>query len=89
MLAINEVDLDADNRPKRTEKIKYAEILSNPFKDIVPRDLKELKSKEKKHKKDKKSAPEVKKNIGLLSFGDEEDEEELNLFNKVRIILIC
>ncbi|KAI6242815.1 PPIase cyclophilin-type domain-containing protein [Aphelenchoides fujianensis] len=77
LMTINEVEVDAENRPTKAEKITGARILNNPFKDIVPRKLAEEKPK-KKSKKDREAKEQrpANKNTGLLSFGDEMDEEE-------------
>uniref|UniRef100_A0A0M3JVA5 Spliceosome-associated protein CWC27 homolog n=1 Tax=Anisakis simplex TaxID=6269 RepID=A0A0M3JVA5_ANISI len=75
MLRLGEGETDANERPLIIHKITGATILSNPFTDIIPRE----KKKEKRAKTHKKEWKEVKKNLSLLSFGDEaeEDEEEL------------
>ncbi|CAD5216149.1 unnamed protein product [Bursaphelenchus xylophilus] len=75
---LNDYAVDSENRPIRSERINKVEVLSNPFKDIVPRSVKNKEKKSKKHKKEKA----VIQNKGLLSFGDECNDEELVLFNK-------
>ncbi|XP_022102848.1 peptidyl-prolyl cis-trans isomerase CWC27 homolog isoform X2 [Acanthaster planci] len=54
----------------------FGKVLSNPFDDIVPRQLKKETEKEVR----KKSKSKATKNFSLLSFGEEaeEDEEEVN-----------
>ncbi|KAI6228046.1 PPIase cyclophilin-type domain-containing protein [Aphelenchoides besseyi] len=78
-LGINEAEVDSENKPIRSEKITGVRIISNPFDDIVPRRLPDEKPK-KKSKKDRdaqqKDKKPTNKNTGLLSFGDEMEEEE-------------
>lgn len=73
MIKLNESEL-IDERPVRPERILSAEIIYNPFEDIQPRNLRATKQVVVETKKQKGV-----KNFGLLSFGDEaeEDEEEL------------
>lgn len=77
MLKLEEGLVDHNERPLYPHKIIKAEILNNPFDDIVPRILKSESKKEKKKNKEKGV-----KNFGLLSFGEEaeEDEEQSNTF---------
>ncbi|XP_011201646.2 spliceosome-associated protein CWC27 homolog [Bactrocera dorsalis] len=77
MLKLEEGLVDHNERPMYPQRILGAEILSNPFDDIVPRKV----AKEIKKEKTKKREKGVK-NFGLLSFGEEaeEDEEETNQF---------
>ncbi|CAI5443895.1 unnamed protein product [Caenorhabditis angaria] len=86
MLKITEVETEkSTDRPVTMYKITGARIQNNPFDDILPRDLGNLMKKEKKEKKEKNSGGTgTTKKMGLLSFGDEaeEDEEELSTFNK-------
>lgn len=72
MLKLEEGEIYENERPHFPHKILKAEILSNPFPDIVPRVLKVKKSEVKEKKKKEKGV----KNFGLLSFGDEAEEEE-------------
>lgn len=73
MLKLEEGEVYENERPHFPHKILKAEILHNPFPDIVPRVLKVKKSGEDK---DKKKREKGVKNFGLLSFGDEAEEEE-------------
>ncbi|KAG4076626.1 hypothetical protein HA402_001913 [Bradysia odoriphaga] len=77
MLKLEEGIVDHNERPMYPHKILKAEILLNPFDDIVPRVTGREEKKEKKQKREKGV-----KNFGLLSFGDEaeEDEEQTNEF---------
>ncbi|CAJ0938162.1 unnamed protein product, partial [Mesorhabditis belari] len=77
MLKMTEVDVDSNERPKTLYKITGADVLTNPFKDIRPRE------KERRKKKKETKVTETKK-LNLLSFGDEaeEDEDELTQINK-------
>ncbi|XP_055913512.1 spliceosome-associated protein CWC27 homolog [Eupeodes corollae] len=77
MLKLEEGLVDHNERPLYPHKIIKTEILHNPFEDIVPRTTKAEAKKEKRKKKEKGV-----KNFGLLSFGEEaeEDEEESSTF---------
>ncbi|CAD7006663.1 unnamed protein product [Ceratitis capitata] len=72
MLKLEEGLVDHNERPMYPQKILRAEILNNPFEDIVPRKL----AKEVKKEKTKKREKGVK-NFGLLSFGEEAEEDEV------------
>ncbi|KAK4309261.1 hypothetical protein Pmani_019099 [Petrolisthes manimaculis] len=62
-----------DDRPEYPHKVLKAEVLNNPFPDIVPRvSIQNEIPKEERSKKKKKGT----KNFKLLSFGDEAEEEE-------------
>ncbi|EFO16636.1 hypothetical protein LOAG_11869 [Loa loa] len=75
MLRLGECEIGDDDKPLTKQKILQVKILSNPFNDIIPREKK--KDKKKKEKiRDKKDA---KKNLTLLSFGDEAEEDEIEL----------
>lgn len=75
-----ELELDSENRPVNPLKILGAKVLSNPFNDIVPR---ELKSKEKKKKKKDKDVKPASSNTALLSFGDEMEDEDVPVLTNV------
>lgn len=75
MLKLEEGMVDQDERPLYPHKILKAIILNNPFDDMVPR----VKTKQKVEGSDdrvKKKKDKGVKNFGLLSFGDEAEEEE-------------
>ncbi|KAL1380652.1 hypothetical protein pipiens_014035 [Culex pipiens pipiens] len=72
MLRLEEGEVYENERPHFPAKILRTEVLHNPFSDIVPRALKSKKSEGKETKKKEKGV----KNYGLLSFGDEAEEEE-------------
>ncbi|XP_069483446.1 spliceosome-associated protein CWC27 homolog [Ambystoma mexicanum] len=78
MLRLTEVDIDANERPVNPHKIKTCEILFNPFDDIIPRENKTLK-KDKQEDGAKKSKTKGTKNFKLLSFGEEAEEEEVEV----------
>lgn len=73
MIRLNELEL-VDERPVRPEKILATEIIFNPFDDIKPRNLRAPRQVVVEKPKEKGV-----RNFGLLSFGDEaeEDQEEL------------
>ncbi|PSN39805.1 Peptidyl-prolyl cis-trans isomerase CWC27 [Blattella germanica] len=83
MLKLEDALVDKDDKPMYPQKILKAEILFNPFPDIVPRTLPadETEVKTGKSKKEKRTGV---KNFKLLSFGEEaeEDEEETNEANR-------
>lgn len=77
MLKLQDALVDKEERPLYAQKIIKAEILYNPFPDIVPRTVPTEKSQVQEGKtKEKRSGV---KNFKLLSFGEEaeEDEEEV------------
>ncbi|CAJ0608630.1 unnamed protein product [Cylicocyclus nassatus] len=74
MLKMTECGVDDNERPMTIHKITGAEILTNPFDDIKPRE----RVKEKKEKKKEKKTVETKK-LNLLSFGDEAEEDEMEV----------
>jgi peptidyl-prolyl cis-trans isomerase SDCCAG10 len=77
-MKLNECGVDKNERPDYLHKITGAKILVNPFNDIQPRKLNEVKKKDRKREGEKKEStmPPPKKNTSLLSFGDEMDEDE-------------
>eukprot|EP01134_Creolimax_fragrantissima_P008088 CFRG8088T1 len=80
LLRLGEVDTDEDERPLNPPRIKYAEVLINPFNDIVPRATPgRLLQKEQKRQRatDKKKGSRMRKtkDTKLLSFADDEDED--------------
>ncbi|XP_041359029.1 spliceosome-associated protein CWC27 homolog [Gigantopelta aegis] len=83
MLKLQDVETNDDERPLYPHKIVKTEILSNPFDDIVPRDIKKIKKVADNVKKTQ-SKSKATKNFSLLSFGEEaeEDEQETNMATK-------
>uniref|UniRef100_A0A665WZB9 Spliceosome-associated protein CWC27 homolog n=1 Tax=Echeneis naucrates TaxID=173247 RepID=A0A665WZB9_ECHNA len=75
MLRLAEVACDSNERPLNPHKIRIAEVLHNPFDDIIPRETRKSK-KEKDKEEAKKSQSKATKNFSLLSFGEEAEEEE-------------
>ncbi|XP_038217780.1 spliceosome-associated protein CWC27 homolog isoform X2 [Zerene cesonia] len=63
-----------DDRPEHPHRVTGTEVLINPFTDIVPRvvEKRETEAPKKKKKKERQGV----KNFGLLSFGEEAEEEE-------------
>ncbi|KAI5643701.1 cyclophilin type peptidyl-prolyl cis-trans isomerase/CLD domain-containing protein [Phthorimaea operculella] len=74
MLKLAEGLIGPDDRPEHPHRIKSTTVLINPFEDIVPR-VRESTAEEVVPKKKKKEVKAVK-NFGLLSFGEEAEEEE-------------
>ncbi|CAF0997494.1 unnamed protein product [Didymodactylos carnosus] len=79
MLKLEEGEIE-DEKPLHKQKVLHTEVISNPFDNMVanPRSQTLLKTDEQKDKS-VVSAKAIK-NFGLLSFGNEaeEDEEEIN-----------
>uniref|UniRef100_A0A0R3RXS6 Spliceosome-associated protein CWC27 homolog n=1 Tax=Elaeophora elaphi TaxID=1147741 RepID=A0A0R3RXS6_9BILA len=75
MLRLGECATGEDDKPLSKQKILQVEILNNPFNDIVPREKKKDKKKREKIREKK----DVRKNLTLLSFGDEAEEDEIEL----------
>ncbi|EFA79050.1 hypothetical protein PPL_08520 [Heterostelium album PN500] len=72
ILKVNEIELDENERPLFPPKIITTDVVYNPFDDIEPRQKKTTQSTT--NTKKKKAIP---KNLGLLSFGDEEPQDEI------------
>ncbi|XP_059062506.1 spliceosome-associated protein CWC27 homolog isoform X2 [Achroia grisella] len=73
VLKLSEGLIGPDDRPEHPQKITSTAVLINPFTDIVPRVIET--SVEEAPKKKKKERQGIK-NFGLLSFGEEAEEEE-------------
>nr|APA34013.1 seminal fluid protein [Nilaparvata lugens] len=78
MLKLEDALVDHDDRPQYPQKIISAEILSNPFDDIVPRTKKRDEDSENQNASEegKKKKKAGVKNYKLLSFGEEAEEDE-------------
>ncbi|GJP41898.1 hypothetical protein CLOM_g1519 [Closterium sp. NIES-68] len=84
---LGEVDTDDNDRPFDPPSIISVEVIWNPFEDIVPRRLparQQLEAARKSKGRDKnkrRHQPQVKgtKQLNLLSFGEEAEEEEAQL----------
>uniref|UniRef100_A0A182WIY6 Spliceosome-associated protein CWC27 homolog n=1 Tax=Anopheles minimus TaxID=112268 RepID=A0A182WIY6_9DIPT len=75
MLKLEEGEVYENERPHFEHRIIRTDVLNNPFEDIVPRRLADSKQEGESSKKKKKE--KGVKNFGLLSFGDEAEEEEI------------
>ena len=79
------MEVDEKDRPLDPISIKSIEVLNNPFDDIVPRDLTTVKDSNKYIDRNAIAQEEAKKstkikaikNLNVLSFGDDEGEEEV------------
>ncbi|KAI9246601.1 cyclophilin-like domain-containing protein [Sporodiniella umbellata] len=85
VMKMTELELDANERPKYPPKIKRTEVVMNPFDDILPRiterekqHAKEIEEKRKAAEAAKKKKP-AKKQLNLLSFGEEAAEAEIEI----------
>ncbi|CAH2238012.1 jg10335 [Pararge aegeria aegeria] len=74
VLKLSEGLIGPDDRPEHPQTIRSTEVLINPFDDIVPR-VQEKIDTDDKPKKKKKEVQGIK-NFGLLSFGEEAEEDE-------------
>ncbi|KAF2072305.1 hypothetical protein CYY_006383 [Polysphondylium violaceum] len=83
ILKVNEIEIDPKtDAPLFPPKILSTEIVWNPFEDIVPRE----KKVEKKIAVEKKKKP-TQKNLKLLSFGDDEEENGEEEFTGIKTTL--
>jgi len=83
VLRMGEVEVDGKDRPVDMIKILSVEVLWNPFDDIIPRDLSHMKIKQNSEKEidnNQKTKKELKaiRDTKLLSFGEEEEELEVD-----------
>ncbi|KAF8622497.1 hypothetical protein AX15_006945, partial [Amanita polypyramis BW_CC] len=93
VLKIGGMELDEDGRPLYPPKIKGVRIIDNPFDDIVPRITAEEKRVQQRARiqaqKEREEAERrrgAKKNVKLLSFGGDGEEESAEpLFKKKAI----
>ncbi|KNB44041.1 peptidyl-prolyl cis-trans isomerase [Blastocystis sp. subtype 4] len=74
VLKMGELETDKEDHPLYPPVIKSISVIVNPFDDIIPREFKHEEKAEKKE--DNRRQVKQVKNSKLLSFGDEEDEEE-------------
>ncbi|KAL4252147.1 hypothetical protein ABKN59_001703 [Abortiporus biennis] len=95
VLKIGELELDKNERPIYPPKIKSIRIIDNPFPDIVPRITAEEKRAQQRAREQAQREREeeqrrkgAKKDVKLLSFGDDEggEEEEPVAFKKKPIV---
>ncbi|XP_047513760.1 spliceosome-associated protein CWC27 homolog isoform X1 [Pieris napi] len=73
VLKLTEGLIGPDERPEHAHKITGATVQINPFTDIIPRVTEKIVDEPKKKKKKERQGV---KNFGLLSFGEEAEEEE-------------
>ncbi|WOO84739.1 Peptidyl-prolyl isomerase CWC27 [Vanrija pseudolonga] len=83
VLNIGNLEVDAEEKPLVPPKIRGIRIIENPFDDIVPRITAAEKRAQiqarielKKENEIREKRARAKKNTGLLSFGDAEEEQE-------------
>ncbi|CAL5183907.1 unnamed protein product [Lathyrus oleraceus] len=80
LLRLGEVETDKSDRPlDPAPKILSVEVLWNPFEDIVPRTLQKPETKATRDTDGKDAKRKGVKNLNLLSFGEETEEEEKEL----------
>ncbi|GJN18560.1 hypothetical protein PR202_gb05732 [Eleusine coracana subsp. coracana] len=83
LLALGDVETDKDDRPVYEQKILSVEVLWDPFEDIIPRQLKKPESAAKVDAEVKPKKKAVKQ-LNVLSFGDEVEEEETEAASSVK-----
>ena len=80
LLRMGEAEIGEGDRPTEVIELKTVEVLDNPFDDVVPRDLaeadREAAAKAEAARKAAKKAASVK-NLGLLSFGEEQEAQDV------------
>lgn len=76
-LKLNDTPTDQKERPINPHKINKVKILHNPFADLTPR-VDRIKSS-KDDKKDDKRRREGVKNFKLISFGEEAEQDEIEV----------
>lgn len=81
-LKLGETPTDHNERPLHPHKINKVKILHNPFSDISPR-VDRIKSS-KDEKKEEKKKREGVKNFKLISFGDEAEQDEMEVEKTVK-----
>ncbi|KAL8171065.1 hypothetical protein V2J09_022869 [Rumex salicifolius] len=80
LLRLGEVETDKDDRPlDPPPKIMSAEVLWNPFEDIVPRGLTQNSAEQVSGTDNKDAKKKGVKKLSLLSFGEEAEQEEKEL----------
>lgn len=79
-LKLGETPTDHNERPLHPHKINKVKILHNPFADITPR-VDRIKSSKDDKKNDKRKREGVK-NFKLISFGDEAEQDEMEVVEK-------
>ncbi|KZP00961.1 cyclophilin-like protein [Calocera viscosa TUFC12733] len=93
VLKIGQVEIDSNGRPKYPPRINTIKILDNPFDDIVPRITAAERQAQARAKADAAKTREeqerrkgAKKDVKLLSFGADAEEEEAPTFKKKAIV---
>ncbi|CAN8004193.1 unnamed protein product [Ixodes hexagonus] len=84
MLRLEEGLVDSNDRPLHPHKIISTEVLVNPFDDLVAREKEKIRVADeeraaKQKLKSSASAAAAAKNYKLLSFGEEAEEDEMEL----------
>jgi len=90
VLRIGELEVDKMDRPLHPPRITSIEVTENPFTDIVPRSTAAERQERQRQLEAEKQKEVVKKakkrNRALLSFGEDEGEEETVVKTKVKSI---
>lgn len=83
LLNMENLEVDESNKPIHPPFISSINIIQNPFDDIYPRSLKDVRpdlwAHQQRLEADSKKVVKIgtKKKINIVSFGDEEDEDEI------------
>jgi peptidyl-prolyl cis-trans isomerase SDCCAG10 len=72
----NEIETDSEDRPLDSQILLLrADVIWNPFEDIKPRAIQEMKAEKASHEETrKKSTQKPSRNLKLISFGEEAEE---------------
>ncbi|XP_070495163.1 uncharacterized protein [Chironomus tepperi] len=79
MIKLNDSQTDHNDRVIYPHKINKVKILNNPFPDLKPRFDKIASSKDESSENKKKSKKEGVKNFKLISFGEEAEQDEIEV----------
>lgn len=79
MIKLNDSQTDPNDRVLYPHKITKVKILNNPFSDIKSRYEKQKSSIDESNDSRKKSKTEGVKNFKLISFGDEAEQDEMEV----------
>lgn len=86
MIKLNDTQTDANERPLYPHKINKVKILNNPFPDLQPRYDRMKSSKDDAKEKKKKDKREGVKNFKLISFGDQAEQDEMEVVSEKKDI---
>lgn len=90
VMEFNNLEVDSQDRPEHPPIIQEVEVLWNPFEDIIPRSTRAERESASKRAAEAEAAAAKpskrrKKNVDLLSFGDDGDGEESEANGAMRL----